>query len=224
MNRDRFSEELFEAITDIDDFLITEAENELLSESSNTVPQEATGNLKVISAAKPRNRYLMLAACFAFIVVVSIPIISLMNGEFGGFATKDEASAEIADEESFGMFDNDNNGAAEDSVVNNISDSLNSENAERTTARLNVQCMTEEFNGFTIHTNYYYGYILDDPAKDPQEVLSLMRVTEIHEKSYYIVVVRDARVKVYDAKTLEPLVDNEGSSVEDVALELDIAG
>ncbi len=220
MSRDRFSEELFEAITDIDDSLITEAEGEFLLESSNTISNDDSGNLKIISGVKRRNRYLMIAACFAFIVVISIPIISLMNGEFGGLATKDEAAMDIADEESFDMFADDD---TENGVKYENADSLNSENGEHTTTHKNIQCMTEDFNGHTIHTNYYYGYILDDPAKDPQEVLSLMKVTEIREKTYYIVVVRDQRVKVYDAKTLEPLVDNEGSSVEDVALELDIA-
>ncbi len=217
MSRDRFSEEIFEAITDIDDLLIMQAEDELL------VEEVTPSNNQVIQfSSKRRNKYLMIAACFAFIIVVSVPVISLMNGEFGGLATKDEAAMDIADEESFNMFVDEDD--AENGVKYDGADSLNSENGEHTTAHKNIQCMTEEFNGNTIHTNYYYGYVLDDPAKDPQEVLSLMKVTEIREKTYYIVVVRDQRVKVYDATTLEPLVDNEGASVEDVALELGIAG
>lgn len=208
MSRDRFSEELFEAITDIDDELILEAD------------ETNVDNQVIQLHSKKRNRYLMIAACFAFIVVVSIPIISLMDGEFLGLATKDEAALEMSDEESFDMYKDD----AESGIVNDVADSANGSQGVATTSHPNIACIVEEFNGYTIYTNYYYGYILDDPAKDPQEVLSLMKVTEINEKSYYIVVVRDERVKVYDAKTLEPLVDNEGSSIDDVALELGIAG
>lgn len=206
MNRDRFSEELFEAITDIDDELIVEADE---TDVDNQVIQ---------LHSKKRNRYLMIAACFAFIVVVSIPIISLMDGEFLGLATKDEAALEMSDEESFDMYKDD----AESGIVNDVADSANGSQSVATTSHPNIACIVEEFNGYTIYTNYYYGYILDDPAKDPQEVLSLMKVTEINEKSYYIVVVRDERVKVYDAKTLEPLVDNEGSSIDVVTYELGI--
>ncbi len=205
MSRDRFSENLFEAIIDIDDVLIMEAENEVIQLPS-----------------RKRNRYLMLAACFVFIVVASIPIISLMNGEFGSFATKDEAALEmgVADEDIADMYNQD----ADANVKQEISDSLNSSAENGTSTYTGLSSKTEEFNGHTIHTNYYNGYILDDQANDPQEVLSLMKVTEINEKSYYIVVVRDERVKVYDSKTLELLVDNEGASVADVALELGIAG
>ena len=206
MNRDRFSEELFEAITDIDDELILEAD------------ETNVDNQVIQLHSKKRNRYLMIAACFAFIVVVSIPIISLMDGEFLGLATKDEAALEMSDEESFDMYKDD----AESGIVNDVADSANGSQGVATTSHPNIACIVEEFNGYTIYTNYYYGYILDDPAKDPQEVLSLMKVTEINEKSYYIVVVRDERVKVYDAKTLEPLVDNEGSSIDVVTYELGI--
>ncbi len=210
MSGDRFSEELFEAISDIDDEFIDEAD------------ETNTDNQLIQIYSKKRNRYLMLAACFAFIVVISVPIISLMNGEFLGFATKDEATFEMPDEENFGMYEGDAD--SENGLLNNVEDSMNSAQSVATTSHPNIRMMVENFNGHTIYTNFYYGYILDDPAKDPQEVLSLMDVTEIREKSYYIVVVRDKRVKVYDAQTLEPLVDNEGSSVEAVALELDIAG
>lgn len=206
MSRDRFSEELFEAITDIDDELILEAD------------ETNVDNQVIQLHSKKRNRYLMIAACFAFIVVVSIPIISLMDGEFLGLATKDEAALEMSDEESFDMYKDD----AESGIVNDVADSANGSQGVATTSHPNIACIVEEFNGYTIYTNYYYGYILDDPAKDPQEVLSLMKVTEINEKSYYIVVVRDERVKVYDAKTLEPLVDNEGSSIDVVTYELGI--
>ena len=208
MNRDRFSEGLFEAINDIDD--------ELIMEADETNPD----NQVIQFHSKKRNRYLMIAACFSFIVVVSIPIISLMNGEFIGLATKDEAALEMSDEESFDVYKDDAD--AENGIVNNVADSANGSQGVATTSHPNIACMVEEFNGYTIYTNYYYGYILDDPAKDPQEVLSLMKVTEINEKSYYIVVVRDKRVKVYDAKTLEPLVDNEGSSIDVVTYELGI--
>lgn len=169
MSKDAFSDKLFEAITNIDDEFLIEADEENINHRDGK-----------------RSRILLIAACFAFTVVVAAPIIAVMNGGFGRLASKDNAfsmagTAEVAD-------------------------------------------AADEFNGYTIHMNYYDGYILDDSAKDPQEVLSLMKTTDINEKSYYIVVVRSERIKVYDAVTLELIADKEGTSVEDVALELDIAG
>lgn len=181
MSKDAFSEKLFEAITDIDDEFLIEADEESINHRD-----------------RYRNRILLIAACFAFTVVVAAPIIAVMNGGFGRLASNDNA---------FSM--------AETVDVADVADD---------SANGGIIPETDEFNGYTIHMNYYDGYILDDPEKDPQEVLSLMKTTDINEKSYYIVVVRSERIKVYDAETLELIADKEGTSLADVALELDIAG
>lgn len=181
MSKDAFSEKLFEAITDIDDEFLIEADEENTNHRNRN-----------------RSHILLIAACFVFTVVVAAPIIAVMNGGFGRLASKDNAfsMAETAD------------------GVDVAGDSAN----------CGIIPETDEFNGYTIHMNYYDGYILDDSTKDPQEVLSLMKTTDINEKSYYIVVVRSERIKVYDVATLELIADKEGTSVEDVALDLDIAG
>lgn len=202
MNSGRFSEILFEAITETDDEFIIEAEAACSRNSE-----------KISYMRNPtKNRFLMTAACFVFIVAASVPAVMFFSGDFKNFAAKDaECIAEFDD------FDSDI-AEPEIEIEAAIEDSINSseEGSE-------IISKTEEFNGYIIHMNYYNGYALDDPSKDPKELLSLMKITEINEKDYCIVAVRNERIKVYDAETLELLADNEGTSVNDVALELGIA-
>lgn len=203
MNNDRFSETLFEAITEIDDEFIIEAEAACPPKSE-----------KVFHLRNPmKNRFLMMAACFVFIVVASVPAITFLSGGFKNSAAKDAASVV-----GFNDFNSDS-AEPEKEIGEAIEDSINFP-----VEASKISSKTEEFNGCIIHMNYYDGYVLDDSSKDPQEVLSLMEITEINEKDYYIAVVRSERVMVYDAETLELLADNDGTSVDDVALELGIAG
>ena len=248
-----FAEKMNDAITLISDDLVEEAEGKFEVETddnatdgnataADTTDTDVTGRNAVSGAdvseigvadtdttgkvhKMRRRNYIIAAACFAVIVVVSVPFIGqLMNNSLkssdslndnSGFFSNKFTSDELAE-----------SAELEEPVKGDGAPALNA-----TSGRVenDITIDVKEFNGITVKMNTYSGYILDNASMDPQEVLSLMEASNLDGgagRQTYVVHVTNADNEyyiAYDKRTLAPLTEKL-SSFNDLALELGIAG
>lgn len=230
---DNFSEKIMLALTDIDDSFIQEAapvenmDDSFVQESKSVERQDGTVQISgadMIRTHKHAKKILLLAACFILIVTAVVPFIGSMEKTKGSDGIKD-----LNDDNAFG--------ASYGTVEEGRLDAADTESDN-----------DKALGGCMLTTNRYKGHELDDIAKDPQGVLSQMATSTAPEgfhisnpndtatvyaegkvvKSVYIVAISNSTVgeiiRVYDASTLELLLEAPGNDVEDILLELGMAG
>lgn len=227
-NKKDLSEKIYSAITNIDDSLIEEAENytahqatddtAVESEISRTpekadTPETKWNTPEQVSPAAPEKKhkkpkkYILMAACFAIIVIIAIPVISK-------FAVSSPEKSNAPE-----------NSVSDEYAKTNCKVS-NDKNAESETVRsAATNGPIEEKSGLTL--NAYTGHGLDGSSYGTKEIFSTMKSSTLptYGECYIVAVNNETTgevIKIFSATGYELKMAFAGNSLDDVLKKFNI--
>lgn len=224
-NKKELSEKIYSAITNIDDSLIEEAENYTEpqttdnavaeSEISRSTPEQANPGAPEKKHKKPK-KYILMAACFAIVVIIAIPVISK-------FAVSSPEKSNTPENSIYDEYAKDNGKSRDLTDNGKASNDKNTESETVQSATSNGPI--EEKNGLTL--NSYTGHGLDGSSYGTKEIFSTMKssILPTYGECYIVAVNNETTgevIKIFSATGYELKMAFAGNSLDDVLERIDI--